>query len=117
MISGAKKGKKVKTPSKKQMKKGSKKQLKREGGEEPKKKREMPKPMRDAQELKAFIKSNHDLKDGVPMVSLVWKIIKSNDNDLDKSKKFVKDNGDKVEKMYQDIAKEQADKRAAKKAN
>lgn len=95
-----------KRKSKKGSKKGSRKM-----------KREMPKPMQDVLNIKSKIKSDDSsIKDGIPLTTLVWKMYKENDLQIAKTVAAYMSDKSGFAKKLQAVAKEQAAKRAAKKA-
>lgn len=97
-------------------KKKGKKSLKREESEEPKKKRQANPYMQAIQELANYIKKLYDVKDGIPFRTFVNNIYKANDQDIEKTKQFVKDlELSKVQKELEKTKERLDEKKALKK--
>jgi len=80
-------------------------------------KREMPKPMQDVLNIKSKIKSDDSsIKDGIPLTTLVWKMYKENGLQIAKTVAAYMSDKSGFAKKLQAVVKEQAAKRAAKKA-
>jgi hypothetical protein len=119
MEGGAKKRSKKaasKKVSKKASKKGSKKGM--NGG-----KREMPQFMKDVLEIKRKLKGEFEqVKDGIPLTSLVSRVYKDNDKNVGKTveaiSKMVKSGeyAKQIKKITEDMAAKRAQKKAAKNA-